>query len=183
MAKNLNDKDDARLWQKVTADIKPLSKKGMKKHLEAEEPIVEAEPEPKAEPEDSVAPKRSQPSPRVYPLPLNLDKGDAGGINRKDEQNLKSGKVRIENKLDLHGKTLTEAKAATEAFILNSSKKKHKIVLIITGRGNHGKGVIRQAFPAWLQKESMRKAVVAICQAQPKDGGGGAWYLQLRRGS
>ena len=183
MAKNLNDKNDAMLWQLVTEDIKPLPKKGTKKHLEAEEPIVEVEPEPEPKPEAPKPSKSSMPRPHVYPLPLNLDKGDAGGINRKDEANLKSGKVRIEDKLDLHGKTLTEAKAATEAFILNASKQKHKIVLIITGRGNHGKGVIRQAFPSWLEKESMRAAVVAICQAQPKDGGGGAWYLQLRRGS
>jgi DNA-nicking Smr family endonuclease len=58
---------------------------------------------------------------------------------------------------------------------------KHQHVLVITGKGTAGKGVIRQALPNWLDEAPLSEQVVAYHTAKPKDGGTGAWYLKLRQ--
>ena len=54
-------------------------------------------------------------------------------------------------------------------------------VLIITGKGARGGGVIRREFPEWITSPPLSGLVIAYCQAQPKDGGAGAFYVNLRR--
>jgi DNA-nicking Smr family endonuclease len=56
-------------------------------------------------------------------------------------------------------------------------------VLVITGRGlgPSGAGVLRTAVPRWLEEDGLRRKILAIAPAQPRDGGTGALYLLLRR--
>ena len=54
-------------------------------------------------------------------------------------------------------------------------------MLVITGRGVAGGGVLRSAVPRWLDEPGIRRHVLAITPAQPRDGGGGALYVLLRR--
>jgi len=52
---------------------------------------------------------------------------------------------------------------------------------VITGRGQLGGGVLKQAVPRWLAEPELRRHVLAIAAAQPEHGGSGALYLLLRR--
>jgi DNA-nicking Smr family endonuclease len=105
------------------------------------------------------------------------------GIARANAERLKRGHHPIEARLDLHGKTQTEAHHALAAFIHSSSEAGRRCVLVITGRGlgPSGPGVLRSAVPRWLEEVGLRRKILAIAPAQPRDGGAGALYLLLRR--
>ena len=105
------------------------------------------------------------------------------GIDRDNAERLKRGLHRIEARLDLHGKTEAEAHHALAAFIHSSAEAGRRCVLIITGRGlgPTGPGVLKRAVPRWLEGVELRRKILAIAPAQPRDGGAGALYLLLRR--
>ena len=105
------------------------------------------------------------------------------GIDRANAERLKRGLHPIEARLDLHGKTQAEAHHALVAFIHSSSEAGRRCVLIITGRGlgADGPGVLKSAVPRWLEEIELRRQILAIAPAQPRDGGSGALYLLLRR--
>jgi DNA-nicking Smr family endonuclease len=105
------------------------------------------------------------------------------GIDRANAERLKRGLHPIEARLDLHGKTQAEAHHALVTFIHSSSDAGRRCVLVITGRGfgPGGPGVLKSAVPQWLEDTAVRRKILAIAPAQPRDGGAGALYLLLRR--
>ena len=54
---------------------------------------------------------------------------------------------------------------------------------MITGKGraDQGYGVLRRAVPTWLNQPPNRARIIAVHDAQPRDGGSGALYLLLRK--
>ena len=105
------------------------------------------------------------------------------GIDRANAERLKRGVQPIEARLDLHGKTQAEAHHALAAFIHTSYETRRRCVLVITGRGlgPSGPGVLKSSVPRWLEDVRLRRKILAIASAQPRDGGAGALYLLLRR--
>jgi DNA-nicking Smr family endonuclease len=93
----------------------------------------------------------------------------------------RGGGTAVEARLDLHGLTQDEAHRALTRFIEASSRAGLRQVLVITGKGRQGEGVLRGAVPRWLAEDSLRGRVLAASPAAPRDGGSGALYLRLRR--
>lgn len=103
------------------------------------------------------------------------------GFDRATETKLKKGKLPLEGRIDLHGMTQEEAHRALRRFITDSLKAGRRTVLVITGKGRAGGGVLRRMLPFWLEEPSLQKMVIALTAAQPRDGGDGAFYLRLRK--
>ena len=103
------------------------------------------------------------------------------GIDRANAERLKRGRHDIEARLDLHGLTQSEAHRALSGFVIDSQAAGRRCVLVITGRGRLGGGILRAAVPRWLAEPGLRRHLLGIAQAQPHHGGGGALYLLLRR--
>jgi DNA-nicking Smr family endonuclease len=103
------------------------------------------------------------------------------GIDRANAERLKRGQRAIEARLDLHGLTQSEAHRALSGFVATSRIAGRRCVLVITGRGQLGGGILKQAVPRWLAEPELRQHVLAIAPAQPQHGGSGALYLLLRR--
>ena len=58
--------------------------------------------------------------------------------------------------LDLHGLGVRDAIEATRAFLLEARSENLDVVRIVYGKGHHsrgGRGVLRHAIPAWMDKE------------------------------
>lgn len=113
--------------------------------------------------------------------PADLTAEKVSGISRTDAKRIRSGQVMPTARLDLHGMTKDNARIALRRFISDRQMENHQHVLVITGKGTAGKGVIRQALPNWLDESPLSEQVVAYHTAKPKDGGTGAWYLKLRQ--
>ncbi|MEJ0061824.1 MAG: Smr/MutS family protein [Alphaproteobacteria bacterium] len=90
---------------------------------------------------------------------------------------LESGEARIEAKLDLHHMTESSAHAAVGKFIDKARRDGKRFALIVTGRG----AVLRAALPRWLGDGATAKAVRFCHPAAPRHGGGGAFYVVLKR--
>jgi DNA-nicking Smr family endonuclease len=100
------------------------------------------------------------------------------------------GKLSPEARIDLHGMTLAEAHPELIRFILNAHGDGLRLVLVITGKGkpgvDHGPipqrgGVLRHQVPHWLRQAPLAPCILQMTEAHLRHGGGGAFYVYLRR--
>jgi DNA-nicking Smr family endonuclease len=160
----------------VTRDVAPLQPRHRNppgRLLAREASAVQAAPPSK--PALAAAPPASSP---VRPEPP-LD--SLAGIDRANAERLKRGRHAVEARLDLHGLTQAEAYRELAGFVASSQAAGRRCVLVITGRGRLGGGILRSAVPRWLSEPGLRPRLLGIAPAQPHHGGGGALYLLLRR--
>jgi len=97
---------------------------------------------------------------------------------------LERGMIRPEAKLDLHGKTLEEAKKSITQFIKSCIDSNIRCILVITGKKktlNGAKGLIRENLPLWLKENELFNYILFHCYATKKDGDDGARYILLRK--
>jgi DNA-nicking Smr family endonuclease len=121
--------------------------------------------------------------------PVGMTRGAAPPqpFDRDVDRALGRGKRLPEAKLDLHGMTLAAAERAVSRFLAEASASRHRVVLIVTGKGlrlDGGHvlgGRIRAEFPGWLERADNRALVAGIKAAHPRHGGSGAFYVLLRR--
>lgn len=67
------------------------------------------------------------------------------------------------------------------AFVAFQRTQGARCVLVITGKGKAGEGVIRKRFLDWLNAPDVRAHVSSYAQAHQKHGGAGAFYVFLKR--
>lgn len=159
------------LWLEVTDDVEPLAGAGAQESLSLDT-------------EKPLAPRKSSaqtPAPVVPSAPPELIHGAAPGLDRATQQKMRRGKIDIEARIDLHGMTQNEAHHVLSDFLYDSQAAGRRAVLVITGKGAGGEGVLRAAVPNWLNEGENRKMVRAFSHAAPKDGGNGALYVLLKR--
>jgi DNA-nicking Smr family endonuclease len=103
---------------------------------------------------------------------------------------LRRGKIRPEGKLDLHGMTLDRAHPALNRFIMAARRDDKRLVLVVTGKGKQRDeggpiptrhGVLRHQVLNWLSVAPLSTLVMQVSQAHVSHGGGGAYYVYLRR--
>jgi DNA-nicking Smr family endonuclease len=101
---------------------------------------------------------------------------------RKDiVHRLHRGDFSVQDYIDLHGMTLSEAEEALCLFIKEAVKKGLFCVKVIHGRGLRSPGgpVLKEALKKWLQF-TFKKWVLAYSTAKDCDGGLGATYVILK---
>ncbi|PZX18982.1 DNA-nicking Smr family endonuclease [Palleronia aestuarii] len=121
------------------------------------------------------------PAPSVLP-PVRMDAKAFGRMRR--------GKLRVEGRIDLHGLRLDEAHPLLLRFVRESQSAGKRLVLVITGKGQGGgeapfpatRGVLRRQVPIWLASAPVAALVLQVTEAHRTHGGGGAYYVYLRRG-
>lgn len=110
-----------------------------------------------------------------------LQHGDSPGVDKRTAQRLHKGRMEIDAKLDLHSHSLEAAHTRLINFVQSSHRAGHRCLLIVTGKGDKGMGVIKQTVPKWLNDTPLRGMVLSFSHAQPGDGGKGALYVLLKR--
>jgi DNA-nicking Smr family endonuclease len=73
-----------------------------------------------------------------------------------------------------------EAKAALTSFLTRARADGWRSVLVITGQGLSGDGVLRRRLPDWLAEAQLRPMIAGVSPAHRRDGGKGAVYIALR---
>lgn len=94
---------------------------------------------------------------------------------------LKSGSMKIDARIDLHGMTQKQAHGELDRFMKKQTTRGVRLLLVITGKGKNNEGVLRLALPGWLMDGSWKHHVLTIHPAHQKHGGDGATYVLLRR--
>lgn len=158
--------DEKKLWRRVAASVKtrrPL-------------PAVEAD-----EPDERRAPKRAPAPPAKAvdkpvapkPAPRPQDRGN--------EKRVRRGKLEIGGKLDLHGHTQDSGRAALARFLRSAQARGDRTVIVITGVGRGGEGILKRRFPEWIAERDLREYVSGYAPAHRAHGGAGAFYIFLKR--
>ncbi len=177
----VDDETDARLWHHVVRAVEPLAGR------DRLQPSVQLPEQPKVK---TAAPRARPRSvahvpvrPAVTPASTpDLAPGAAPGLDRRTATRLRRGQLSIDARLDLHGHSREAAHGALGRFLRAAQDRGARCALVITGKGRMGEGgVIRGALPGWLNDPGLRPIIVAFAQAQPRDGGSGAYYVYLRR--
>jgi DNA-nicking Smr family endonuclease len=169
------------LWQKVMADVKPLRRKRRVAKKTVASVVAPSPPAPaKIEP---AAPARRAPAPAAPPAPRATPHRPAPelGIDKSTLAKLKRGEMEIAARIDLHGMTQADAHAALDAFIARGVSRGARLLLVITGKGSGGDGVLRRQLPHWIHAGPHSTRVLRIEPAHVRHGGSGAWYVFLRR--
>jgi DNA-nicking Smr family endonuclease len=183
------DLPDHGLWDEVKRSIKPLGRKPLLKSADRMGKLttlrtVRHEP-PAAE--AFIPLRRSD----TIPAPL-------AQMDRRTAQKLGRGQIDPEARLDLHGEGVETARMKLLQFLSSQRYQGARFVLVITGKGAspfarhtlHGtthfhtperEGRLRREVPLWLHEDSFRLHVVGFQPSHPKHGGGGAFYIRLRK--
>jgi DNA-nicking Smr family endonuclease len=165
--------EDERLWEMVTSDAKPLGKKFV---------ATKTPPAAKAVSEKSVSRPPAPPSPPATAAPAApLSMGSYAGVDKNTARRFSRGEYPIDASLDLHFMTREKAHVALATFIETHYRQGSRCLLVVTGKGEKGEGVLRAELPRWLNLPELRPLVVAFAAARPHHGGGGAFYVLLRR--
>lgn len=181
--------DEIELWRRV-ADTTDRLDSGRKGH---EAPM----PRPKPKKTRPVVPFEMGQTNTTAPVVHDLSAPSSSPVSttplrmdRKTHQRLKRGKLSPEARLDLHGMTTERAHPRLISFILKAQADGKRLVLVITGKGKHRDeggpipvryGVLRHQVPHWLSVPPLAQAVLQVAEAHSSHGGGGAYYVYLRR--
>jgi DNA-nicking Smr family endonuclease len=106
------------------------------------------------------------------------------GLSPKILKKLRRGELSYQDHVDLHGCTREEARDLVTSFLKESFARKHRCVLVVSGRGLRSKDkqpVLKQSLVQWLIRAPLKRLVLAFASARSYDGGAGAFYVLLRR--
>jgi len=97
-----------------------------------------------------------------------------GGLQYKTLKDLRTGKIKIQAELDLHGFNTEQSRENLAHFIQQALHHHYRCIRIIHGKGE----VLKNHVNLWLKQID---AVLAFASAIPKQGGTGAVCVILKR--
>ena len=103
------------------------------------------------------------------------------GIEPNRRHRIAREREEIGARIDLHGLTQDRARAALDAFLQRAFADGWRAVLVITGKGVQGDGVLKKRVPDWLGAPHLAHIVAGISDAHRRHGGEGALYVALKR--
>jgi DNA-nicking Smr family endonuclease len=182
MAKRRVTPDELELWRHVAQSVRPIKSKRRAAPAKEEAP---GKPSPKVRASKPAAPVAAPPKPRspAPTKPHELTHGLSHGVDRRQAERFRKGKLAIEGKIDLHGRTQQDAHDDLLAFLKRAHAAGKRNVLVVTGKGMTSSkiGILRQAVPRWLNEPAFRSLVLAFDYAEPQHGGEGALYVLVKR--
>ena len=111
-----------------------------------------------------------------------------------DKDNILSKKITFKTRsIDLHGYTLEDANKSIESFIIKSYQDKINKLIIVTGKGIHSQNekdpyvskdlsILKYSVPEFISNnKNLMKIIYEMKDAKIEDGGGGAFYIFLKK--
>jgi DNA-nicking Smr family endonuclease len=176
--------EEAHLWDRVRRSAEPLRPE------DAPPPEARAVGADVPSATTDLVPGQLTPGAVVAKPPARRSPGSPSKIERTTLARLARGSVAIDARVDLHGLTQLTAHARLLRFLRTAQDHGHRIVLVITGRGDphtavlpgeERRGVLRQAVPNWLRAPEFAPLVSGFGDAHRSHGGPGALYVRVRR--
>lgn len=156
--------EEKKLWHRVGRTVRLMPGR-------VPEPV---EPDPADD-----APKSARTAPQASTTPVRPHRpGPPEDLS--GQRKIRRGQSEIDARLDLHGHTQDTAHAELIDFLLRQAALGARCVLVITGKGRLGTGILRSRLFDWIGDPSLRPFIAGYAQAHPRHGGAGATYVFLR---
>ncbi|WP_048647220.1 Smr/MutS family protein [Nitratireductor soli] len=171
--------DDRILWNKVARTTEPLKGKVLDEPpMPADDTMAELARLVAVAEQGRAAARQA---PAVVGVPAKPH--PARKIDRPTHTKLARGRLTIDGRVDLHGLTQSEAHGLLLSFLSRAHTNGLRHVLVITGKGASlgSDGVLRRALPQWLATPPFSGLVSGMDEASRRHGGGGAFYIRLKR--
>jgi DNA-nicking Smr family endonuclease len=169
--------DERHIWGMVAATVHPLPGKAT--------PGEALSPPPRGEGSGVGAQAPSQPpipdKPRRHPHTLPSPRKGERVIEPNRRHRISRDREEIGARLDLHGLDQDRARGVLERFLARAWDEGFRAVLVITGKGVQGDGVLKRRTPEWLAAPHLAHIVAGISDAARHHGGEGALYVALKR--
>ena len=177
--------EDRRIWSRVAGSVTPSKPKKAARVTPGAVETAAPAPHPagphltgktpKPRPASVTQPsldslRRSAPTPRAAPEELEP----------RRQRRLSRERDPIEARIDLHGFGRFEAEDQLRGFLMGCQARGLRSVLVITGQGRRGGGVIRSSVHDWLTGPHLRGVVSGFAFAHRRHGGDGALYVTLK---
>lgn len=89
--------------------------------------------------------------------------------------------VSLSNRLDMHGLTVQQAYETFLDFLALHVNAGTRRIVVITGKGQKGQGLLKKEFPLWLEKKEIKDKISKVETPPEAKGGSGALILYLKR--
>jgi len=176
--RKLTDKEQ-QAWARVVKSVKPMGDRAITFELQQD---IESEVSKQALDSQRDLTEVPNPNrPRNTKVPKQNPSHRGAPADRGKEKRVRRGQTSISATLDLHGHTQVTAAATLESFLASQRRQGARCVLVITGKGKLGEGVIRRRFTDWVTSADAGVLVSGYAQAHQRHGGAGAFYVFLRR--
>jgi DNA-nicking Smr family endonuclease len=167
---------DAHLFELAMRDVTPLQRR----RARAKPPVPA--PVPRAAAAPPAAPRPAPPLPAFQPPPRpSARAAPEPGLDRNTAKRFARGEMPIDSAIDLHGMTQARAHEALDRFVAAALKGGARVLLVVTGKGRLGEGILRRHVPEWLKAGPYASRILRLAPARPPHGGEGAFYVLLRR--
>ena len=166
--------EEARAWARVAQTVKPIGPP-VSDLAEFVEALEEGEPVRRKGTSSSVPIRPTPNAPRLK------QQSPSTPANRKHEKRVRRGRLELHGQFDLHGHTQVTADAALPQWLMRCQAEGARCVLVITGKGRSGEGVLRRNFLHWLESAPARALISGYSEAHARHGGAGAFYVFLRK--
>lgn len=190
MAKTKEPSDEDRaLWRetmrahdvRLNKKAKLHAKKRKSAAVDDDAPHPRIKLAPKQKPKWVRLEKTPHPTPRKT-VSVVQDTGALPPLDKNIFGRISDGKRVIDERIDLHHMTAATAHAALLSFVQDAYEDGARTLLVITGKGKDGTGILRTKTTRWLESNPACKALISgIAHASPRHGGEGAFYIMLRK--
>ncbi len=157
--------EERQIWGMVASTVHPLPGRGT--------------PTPSQEAAKTETAARIAPPRPAAPPGKPREALDAIEPNRRHR--IARAREEIGARLDLHGLDQVRARAVLEGFLSGAWNQGWRAVLVITGKGVQGDGILKRRAPEWLAAPHLAHIVAGISDAARHHGGEGALYVALKR--
>jgi len=163
--------DEVKIWGMVAATVHPMPGRRIPKAEAGAAPPVTPAHLPPPKPVTAFA----------KPPPKSKPRKELEGIEPNRRHRIAKAREEIGGRLDLHGLDQERAKAVLEGFLQRAWNDGTRAVLVITGKGVQGDGVLKRRAPEWLAAPQLAHIVAGISDAARHHGGAGALYVALKK--
>ena len=181
--------EDRRIWARVSGTVTPPRARKAARitpgALLPDEPLKPETVKPVPRPPGPLAAKPSTKirapapaAPRTASIPPRAVPEE---LEPRRQRRLSRERDPIEASIDLHGFGRFEAEDQLRAFLASSQARGLRAVLVVTGQGRRGGGIIRASIHEWLQGHALRGVVSGFAMAHRRHGGDGAIYVTLKK--
>ena len=113
-------------------------------------------------------------------------------LKDKDQKDFKKKTFKIKS-IDLHGYTLDDANKFVQEYIEKSYLHNVNKIIVVTGKGLHSQNdqnpyvskdlsILKYSVPEFIKNnKNLMDKIIEIKEADPKDGGKGAFYIYLKK--